>query len=94
MYVLNEETFLTRMRIILRDGLFVYLDNLDDLITHLHGNPNFIYDPRTCKGPLSSRLVNAFAIRVALDGAGPKQAEHQPAVETKMQYWMLTYVGR
>jgi len=82
------------LRTVLCDGVFVHFDNLDELITLLHGHPNFIYDPRTCEGPLRNSLVSAFAIRVALDAARPSQAEHQPAFTAIWQHWMVEFLGR
>ena len=74
--------------------MFVQLDNLDDLITLLHGNLNFIYDPLTREGTLGNRLVSAFAIRVTLGGARTTQAEHQPAVAAIWQQWRVESLGR
>ena len=84
----------SRLRMVLRDGLFVHLDNFDDLITILHGHPNFIDNPRTLEGPLRKCFVSAFAIRFALVCAQHTQAKHQTAVAAIRQHWMLETLGR
>jgi len=93
-YIIDEETALTRLRILLNYGVFVHLDDLNDLISLVQGHPNFLYVPRTCESPLRKRLLSEFAIRVALGGARPTQAEHQSAIAAIYQHWMVESLGR
>ena len=48
-YILDKETALIRLRIVLHNDIFKQFLNADDVITVLHGQPNFIYDPRTTR---------------------------------------------
>jgi len=82
-YILGNETALTRLRIVLRENVFVHNENRNDLITLRHGRPNFIVDPRTSEGSLGNLLVWAFAICVALGSALLTQAQQQPVVAAK-----------
>ena len=82
-YILDKETTLTRLRIVLRDSVFVHLNNLNDHITLLHGQPNLVYDPCTVEGPFVNRSMSAFATRIVFHSARITQAEEQLIVEAK-----------
>jgi len=53
-YILDEKTAQTRLHIVQRDDIFVQLENLDDLITFLHGQP--IEDPGTVRAFSATEL--------------------------------------
>jgi len=59
----------------------------------LHGQHNFVHDPRTDKGPLGNCFMRAFAIRMALGSARITQAEQQAVVATKIKHRMLEVLG-
>jgi len=66
---LDKVTVLSRLRIVLRHSVLVHAKNLNDHITLLHGQPNFVYDPCTDENPVGNFFIRAIAILVVLGTA-------------------------
>ena len=68
-YVLDKETALSHLRIVLRDVIFVHFENLEHFVTLLHCQPNLVHDPGARQSPLGVRLVRALLLEILFDGA-------------------------